>query len=375
MKSYVGGFAPLLVALWVQSTCASEIIVNQSANSLGYDSLSNQIYASVPFSAASNANSLMPIDSVSGALGTPIPIGTRLGQIAVSSDSSFVYVVDNDGHGVQRYNVTNNSLDQNFNMPGTGEFFQSVRQMYAVPGQPASLLIERGLVNFSPPAVATGVWVNGVEQPQTVGTELGAGGPDILAIDPNGINAYGYQNSVSSYSTWAMAIDGNGIHQTQEVNDGPLSGAVGKIEEANGLLYDNLGNVYSVINNFASVGSFSTNGNFLVDPIPNKLLSVDQVGSAEFVLVYNLTTLQLIGSIPVTGIGTPSTSNLILVGADGLAFTTSNNQVVIIESQLVPEPSSFVMTLLAVVSLAFWCPPRRKAEFFARLRGSWRASK
>jgi hypothetical protein len=368
MKNHLGGLATLLIALFVESAGASEIIVNQSANSLGYDALSNTVYASVPFSAASNANSLMPIDATTGALGAAIPIGTRLGQIAVSSDSSYVYVVDNDGHGVQRYNVTNNTLDQNFNMPGTGEFFESVRQVYAVPGQPNSLLIERGLVNFSPPAVATGVWVNGVEQPQTVGTELGAGGPDILAIDPNGINAYGYQNSVSSYSTWAMAIDGNGIHQTQEINDGPISGAVGQIEEANGRLFDNLGNVYDVTNNFAFVGSFSTNGNFTMDAALNRLFSVDKVGTTELVLVYNLTTLQEIGSITVTGIGTPSTSNLIRVGDDGLAFTTSNNQVVIIESQLVPEPSSFVMGFFGTISLAMWSLVRRRTGFLAAPR-------
>ena len=366
MKNHPGCFATLLIALWVGSACASEVVVNQSANSLGYDSLSNQIYASVPFSAASNANALMPIDANSGALGTAIPIGTRLGQIAVSSDSSYVYVVDNDGHGVQRYNVTNNSLDQNFNMPGSGEFFESVRQLYAVPGQPDALLIERGLVNFSPPAVATGVWVNGVEESQTVGTELGSGGPDILAIDPNGVNAYGYQNSVSSYSTWSMAINGSGIHQTQEINNGPLSGGIGKIEEANGLLYDNLGNVYNPNNNFAYVGAFSTNGNFAVDFTNNKLFSVDQIGSTLNILVYNLTSLEEMGSIAVTGIGTPSTSNLIRVGMEGLAFTTSNNQVVIINSQLVPEPSSLVLAFFGAVSVAIWCLGPTKNRDFRR---------
>ena len=360
MRISIAVVAGLLAVVASGRATAQEIIVNQPANSIGWDALTNQIYASVPFSAATNPNSLQPIDVTSGALGTNIPIGTRLGAIAVSSDSSFVYVVDNDGHGVQRYNVTNNSLDQNFNMPGSGEYFQSVRQIYAVPGQPDALLVERGLPDFSPPAVATGVWVNGTELPNTVGYELGIGGPDILAIDPSGQTAYGFQNSVSSYSTWAMTVNSSGVSETQEVNYGPFGQGIGLIQEAGGLLYANNGGVYNVNNSFAQVGSFTTVGDFVINASDNRLFSMDQVGSNDVILVYNLTTLQELGTIATTGIGTVATSDLIRFGVNGLAFTTTNNQVVMLQSQLVPEPPSLVMALVGAGALAFWGSARHR---------------
>jgi hypothetical protein len=367
MRIYIACATTLAVTLWTHSVTAQvqETIVNQSAGSIGYDASNNQIYASVPFSAPSNANSLLPIDATSGAFGTAIPIGTRLGQVAVSSDNSYVYVVDNDGHGVQRYNVTNNSLDQNFNMPGSGEFFESVRQMYAVPGQPNALLIERGLPGFSPPAVASGVWVNGTELPSTVGHQLGIGGPDLLAMDPNGTTVIGYETTTPDHDITDSAIESNGLVQLFGNTHGlGSSSSITSIQEANGLLYDSLGQVFSVTTNFPLAGTFSTNGNFTIDASVNRLYSIEQIGSSEFVLVYNLTTLVQLGQLPITGIGTSSTSNLIRFGVDGLAFTTSNNQVVLIQAQLVPEPSSLVTGLIGALLLAICYSLRRRRQAF-----------
>src|SRR5262245_31096568 len=129
---------------------SGQIVVNLATRDLAYDPLNNTIYASVPGSSATNPNSLTPINPNSGALGTPLALNDPR-RVVVSDDGQYVYATYNDNHSVQRYNVVADSLDLNFTMPGTGQFFQKVREMYAIPGQPTSVLIARNLPNFSPP--------------------------------------------------------------------------------------------------------------------------------------------------------------------------------------------------------------------------------
>jgi hypothetical protein len=158
-----------------------------------------------------------------------------------------------------------------------------------------------------------------------------------------------------------MAIDANGIHQTEHLVNGPISGfGIGHIAAADGKLFDDHGNVYDVNNSFAKIGTFNTSGNFAVDAELGKLFSVVLSGGQNRIEVYDLNTLEHLNTISGMGVlGPVSTSNLIRVGADGLAFSMSSGRVAIIYSAAVPEPSSWLLAMAAFPALAMYRRPRR----------------
>src|ERR1035437_2472269 len=65
---------------------------------------STLLYASVSSSATVDANTVVPINPSTGALGTPIPVGTNPGLLAASSDGSYLFIVSNQDQTVQRIN-------------------------------------------------------------------------------------------------------------------------------------------------------------------------------------------------------------------------------------------------------------------------------
>ena len=203
---------------------------------------------------------------------------------------------------------------------------------------------------ISPPAAGTGVWQNGVELPDVVG------GPDLIAVDLlNGANAYGYQNSVTSFTNWSMTIGSNGI----DTNSNPtlqniLTGFnVGRIELLGNDLFTDRGEVFSIFP-AVQVGAFTGGSDFVIDPGANKLFSITTSGSTQTIHSYSLSSFQSLGTDTVTGIS-GSTSDLTRFGTDGLAFVTSNNQVVLVHSALVPEPTSFVLMFGGALSIGLLC--------------------
>ena len=247
--------------------------------------------------------------------------------MAIASDGSYVYAVVNNGHNVQRYNVMSNSLDLNFSVGNN-----PISQFYTIPGQPNSVLLSQNAPGFSPPAIQTAVYQNGVRLPDFIGNGLGVGGPDIVAINETGTSMYGYQNTVSSFTNWRATVDSNGLTQVSAPLQNILSGyTVGRIALAGNLLFDNLGQIFSLTNP-GQVGSFTTNGTFTLDPADSRFYSLSVTGSTQTILVYDINSLQQLGSIPLPA-STGSIGGITHFGVNGLALNTPS-QVVLLQSAL-----------------------------------------
>jgi hypothetical protein len=336
------------LVLAANAAVLTPIVVNLPSRDLVYSSVSDSVYASVPNSSAANPNSLVAIDPMTGALGTAIPIGFDPGSLVISSNGATIHAVFGGNRGIQPYSVPTMLLGTPFFIPSGPE----VKEIHAIPGRPNAVLIATHAPGFSPPATGTQVWENGAELPQHVGQGLGTGGPDLVAVDPtNGSRAYGYQNTVSGFTNWSMAIDANGVH----VDGGPtlqdvMTGFnIGRIELLGNRLFNDRGQVYSISPAFQT-GAFLGGVNFLLDPAINRLISVSSSGTTHTIHAYALDTLQLIGTDTVLGIA-GSTSSLTRFGGAGLAFRTSNDQIVFVRSALVPEPAAGMLLMLGVITL------------------------
>jgi autotransporter-associated beta strand protein len=306
--------------------------VGLTTNDLVYDPVSRLILAST----SSGGGSLTTINPVAGTVGTSYVIGGSPGALVIADDGSYIHAVVDDGTAVQRFNMQTHTGDLKFVMPGQGtQYPRKVRNLYAIPERPDSVLLARYYPGLSPPADGTWVYSSGVALPDHVGEGAGTGGPDIIAINEIGDCAYGYQNSVSSFGFWSMGIDNNGVHGTGGFAwGGMLSGFnVGRIAAAKGKLFTDRGEIKDLAT-AASLGSFAGAGNFLLSANEDRLYSVSYENSTEVLRAYDLDTLALVGSATVTGV-TGGTGSLTRFGGAGLAFRTST-QVVAVQTSLVP---------------------------------------
>ena len=347
-----------IVATEIETALATSFLTaNLKTSDLAYSSVTGQVYAAVPNASLINPNTLTPINPNTATLGTSIPIGFDPARVAVSSDGNNLFTVIGGLRAVQRYNIPSATADQLTTVPGGPQ----ITEMYTVPGRPNAILLHLASIGSSPPAVETVILENAVVLPDQVGHGLGVGGPDIFAVDPtDGTKAYGYQNSVSSFDNVPLLITPTGL-----VGNGPatlggvLTGNIGHIAIVGDRLFDNLGQIFSLSLGF-QVGSFVGGGNFLLDPSLHKFYSVTTSGSNQTINAYSLDTLALIGTTTLSGIS-GSTSSLTRFGFNGLAFRTSSDQVIFVQSSLVPEPSAFALAAFGFAGLAAWRYRRRRA--------------
>jgi Beta-propeller repeat/Protein of unknown function (DUF1573) len=128
---------------------------------------SQMIYASIPSSAATNPNTVIPINPATGALGKPIPVGNNPDLLAASSDGSYLFVVAEQDQTVQRINLSTQAVDQTFPFPTSNTTCcgtVSGNDLQGVPGSPQEVVLaltdysvdemalynNTGLVNYVP---------------------------------------------------------------------------------------------------------------------------------------------------------------------------------------------------------------------------------
>jgi hypothetical protein len=100
-----------------------------------YEPVSKLLYASIPAASATNPNTVLPINPVTAAAGTPIAVGNDPGVLAASADGAYLYVALNGDHTIQRINLSTRAIERTFALPVDPEFGQlQVSDMHVVPG-------------------------------------------------------------------------------------------------------------------------------------------------------------------------------------------------------------------------------------------------
>jgi hypothetical protein len=289
------------------------------------------LYASVPSSAGPGGNSLVQIDPLTAAVGTPAPVGSEPGQLALADDGRTLYVGLDGAGAVRRFDTETQAPGPQFSLgtTGNGQPFVAA-DIEVMPGSPQTVAVAKQRLDTHQVAV----YDDGVQRPDTAGRiydrhiEFGAS-PSRLYVN----NIFG---EVIKYDVTPAGL----------AEDGPAWVKGSEIVFDGGLLYSSGGTVTepetaTVRGEFAGVSS-------------TPLVAVDAgLGRAYFVgagelRVYDINTFLLIGKATLEGIGfTPATPNeslrissLVRWGDNGLAFRT-NSHVVILRSTLI-NPSGAV---------------------------------
>ena len=320
-----------------------------AANDLVYSSATQLLYASVPSSGGPTlGNSIVSIDPNTGVLGTPIWVGSEPNRLAVSSDGFTLWVGLDGASSVRKVDLNSGIAGIQFYLGGGNGIYNP---SYTAKG----LAVMPGSTNTVAVASSAGtvtIYDSGVPRTKT-GTSPGYNSSVGVAFDNTGTYLY---VAGSGYSV--MQVDSTGV-----VSSSLLNSNVSSYD----LRYDN-GRSYLTSGIILNAANGNQLGVFSVAPSQpaNGPVAPDSTIGRAFVLVnpnyfynyqvnvYDLTTFNLLGSIPVPFAQNPypqSPTRIVRWGQDGLAVPYGA-QLYIFRSSLVRDLSSTLADVSVSTSAA-----------------------
>src|SRR5947209_11521573 len=119
-------------------------VISLTTNDIVYNKTDKTLYASVPSSVGQGGNSIMPINPVTGAPGTPVFIGSEPNKLALSDDGQTLYAALDGADAVRRFDLTTKTPGQQFAVNQDSLFGPFAANDIAVaPGNPNRVAIAR----------------------------------------------------------------------------------------------------------------------------------------------------------------------------------------------------------------------------------------
>jgi DNA-binding beta-propeller fold protein YncE len=287
-----------------------------------YEPVSKLIYVAVPASATQYANTIVPVNPATGALGKPIPVGNDPGHIAVSDNGQYLYVSLNADSTIQRINLKSRVIERTFPLPVDPTFGQThAFGIKVVPGSPQLLVVvlfrdaspaedgislynDTGLVNWIQNQGNQVVWVDSFTF---------AGNPPVVYAVPFTVPGNFFQSySVSPSGIQAISSGGSNTYENSLlVSDGNL-------------LYLSDGTVWNPATQ-TQVGAYTpplfyASGIFPYAPLKETYFFNQYASPTTAVQTYDQTTFQFKGQLAFPSVGGGFT--LQHWGAQGFAFAT-----------------------------------------------------
>ncbi len=311
-------------------------VVNQQAQRLLYDPSRQVIYASVPSSATTNPNTITVLDVNTLAI-TSSPSGSNPNVLAISDDGQFLYAGLNGF--VERFTLP--ALTPDISYPLGSDFLghpHVALDVQVAPGAPHTTAVTIGSVSFSPSLDGPlTIFDDATPRPVVPASNQLC---DSLQWGADATTLFCSSTQFTS-DLYLMAVDANGVSIKKDVQ----SANVNRIHRDPGtnVLYGDNGN--SVDNSGLPVGNFNTFGAMAPDSGLNKAFFLDFSNSIHS---YNLRHFTPITTINIPGINGFTGNQLIRWGQNGLAFTTSGGQIILVAGNFldpiaVPAPTPVVV--------------------------------
>jgi uncharacterized repeat protein (TIGR01451 family) len=289
----------------------------------GLSPFTRKLYASVPSPATQIAgNSIVSIDPLTGALGSPVFIGSEPTRMSISDDGQYLYAVLSGSNSVRCLNLTTLT-------PGTQ--FTTIRALFGAAFTARDIAPMPG----NHDVVATAGYPNGIQvydvtstgatqRPLTVGlvndvyerSVLGWGSSTDLYSNDEGI-------SPSSFHRFTV-----GPTSFAEIDSTYLDAVGGKITNSRGLVFSDGGGVLDpspVPPATPRLGGFAIGGSSAADASINRVFFLNQNSynlNSRIISAFDATRFTPIGSMDLDGLSADA-FDLIRRVADGLAFRTA----------------------------------------------------
>jgi hypothetical protein len=297
-----------------------------STKDLAYDSIGEQIYASVAATAPDRANTLTAINPMTGALGTSTSIGPDPGKLAISQDSRSIYVGFDGAPQIRRFDISSQTPGTEFALGSDAVLGPYYAEDIAVaPGSPETIAVSRRIPGVSPRHAGVAIYDNGVKR--SVETALQTGS-NAIEFSESASTLYGYNNETSEAGFRTMSVDASGVAVTN-VQTNLVSGLDTDIRFEGGRIYSSRGRIIDpVTRTVLGTLNFSPSQNvrgFVVDAALKRAFFLILFSGSLNITAVDLNTLGSIGSIELPlPPGLPSaTGSLIRWGEGGLAYKTA----------------------------------------------------
>ena len=310
--------------------------ISLATKDLVYDPVTRMIYASVPSSAGSVGNSITPINPFSGTVGSSVFVGSEPGKLALSDNGQNLYVSLDGAAAVRRFDVASQTPGLQFtlgNGAGTGPLY--VEDMAVLPGSPNSIAVSRRNQGFSPRHEGVAIYDNGVQRSTTTASHTGS---NCIEFSANASTIYGYNNETTEFGLRKMTVNSSGV-SVNSTTPNLITGFGVDFKFDNGLIYATTGRVVDPQTGTIT-GTFTLDSQFgnqvLPDSRTGRVYFLSGSGATTTITAFDQRTFLRLGSMTIQGVsGTPT--SLIRWGANGLAFRTTGDQVILIRSALVPS--------------------------------------
>jgi streptogramin lyase len=307
------------------NTAAATIGISQislNTSDIVYDPARNLLYASVP-----NTNSVVSINPATGSIVSTLTSGTTPGRLSLSDDNRYLYVGLDGSFTVRRLDLQAPGSNLEFSL-GTGTVATlKAGDMEVLPGQPESVAISLRDGGFGHFAVA--VYDNSTQRPNK-SPQIPQN--DVIEFGASASTLFGYNTTNSEFGIHKLAVDANGVSHVSTLSNALIGDADMKFDS--GLLYGSTG---AIIDPQALVvaGGFQLPGfGYAVEPdVANNRVYFVSAANSDFELklwAYDAQTFLPVGNVTLSGLaGRPV--RMIRCGSGGLALTTTENQLFLIQ--------------------------------------------
>ncbi len=336
VNSYPGGGTSNTLNFTIQPSGAQTFSVDTihiGANDIVWDPVNQKLYVTTPGKTGANGNSIISIDPYTLALGSSIFAGSEPANLAISDDSSLLYVAVTGSDSIQRFKLPGLTTDINFTL-GQSTYNNQPYQpidLAVAPGSPHTLAVLRTPASYGSGTVA--IYDDASLRPKIGTNSYYSYGNNKSAILWGSDATRLYVGSEPSFYLSAMTVGSDGVDAN--VNYQP-SGYFGfgtglHFDRGNGYIYDNSGHIVNPVTG-QPVGVFNAFGSY----VSGVMVPDSALGTAYFVgqntsgfqtsyvlQTFDINHFTVTGSITLNNIvGTPT--RLVRWGARGLALITQS---------------------------------------------------
>lgn len=320
----------------LQTSTESILRLSITTNDIIYNPQDKTIYATRPSSVGDDGNSITRINPLTGEIGASVYVGSEPNQLALSDDGKTLYVALNGAFSIRRYDTATQTAGLQFSI-GRGQSVNAndapyyANDLAVAPGNPNLLAVARHIPGTSPPGAGAAIYNNGVRLSNTGISHSGAA--NYLAFSNSATTLYGggYDEGLRT-----MTVNESGITDN---TGGGTSFEVKELKFENNLIFTSTGRIINpetrtLIGTFFGV---NTPAFVPVTEAGRVLYAVKDSSTSVTIKAFDTNTFLPIGSLTVPNVGndvTPTT--LLRYGTNGLVMRTSNNQLYLIQTSLIP---------------------------------------
>jgi hypothetical protein len=208
---------------------------------IAWDHVRGRLYISNASSDTAAPNMVFNVDPVAGAVEAPISVGNNPDLLAISSDSSYLWVGLDGDHVIQRFLLPGFTKDISVPLPvdWAGNPQQAVG-LEAAPVNPHTIAVDAGHWGYSPPGDGIYIYDDATQRPNFVPGFGPGGGPmiDWIQWGSDDTTIYGDQyTTMDAGGIAALQVTSAGVSFVSYNGGLQVQPAISQFDTSNGLLY------------------------------------------------------------------------------------------------------------------------------------------